>query len=301
MDRNISAFLAIAKYGNLTLAAKNIGLTQPALTKRLNNLEQQLQCKLFERHRLGVTLNPAGHSFLRRAVRVEQELLQASEELRSLEEAGLDVLRIGAGPLFHQRYVAPVFSKLLLEFPALRLDLTVSANELSIPELMKGDLDIVLGAIQPIGPDGAITLLPMTTLEHGVITSKKTELADQKQIFPQQMRDMKWVLYGADKDTEIWLNSYFLRNSLGAPHIAVRTASFATGLGLVRDSGFVMMAPIQLAPVIEDADLKIIPANPTISKLTSGAYVRPSSMGFPAIKRFLELLKLEINSNVNSH
>ncbi len=291
MDKGLSAFLAIAEHGNLTTAAEKIGLTQPSLTKRLANLEHELKCQLFTRHRRGMSLTPAGKSFFRRAQRVEQEMLQAHEELRSLEDAGLDVLRIGSGPLFHQQHVAPVFSKLLLEFPALRLDLTVNPNEISLPMLIRGDLDIVLGVIQPTGPDGALRSMPMTMLEHGIIVSPQSGLADQPGVLPEQMRDMRWVLYGDDEDTGTWLNNYFQRNSLGLPHIAVRTASFATGLGLVRGSGFVMMSPIQLAPVIEKAGLHVLPAIPSITSFTSGAYVRPSSMGFPAIRRFLELLE----------
>lgn len=296
MDKGLDAFLAIAEHGNLTVASEKIGLTQPSLTKRLINLEHELNCKLFTRHRRGMSLTPAGKSFLRRALRVEQEMLQATEEIRSLEDAGLDVLRVGAGPLFHQRYVAPIFSKLLLEFPSLRLDLTVNPNELSLPMLIKGELDIVLGVIQPTGPDGALQSMPLTVLEHGIITSPESGVSGQSEILPEQMRDMRWVLYGDDEDTETWLNSYFQRNSLGTPNIAVRTASFATGLGLVRSTGFVMMSPIQLAPVIEKAGLIVLPAKPAITNFTSGAYVRPSSMGFPAIKRFLELLQDEFTS-----
>lgn len=293
MNKGLDAFLAIAEHGNLTVAAEKIGLTQPSLTKRLTNLEHELKCKLFTRHRRGMSLTPAGKSFLRRAQRVEQEMLQANEELRSLENAGLDVLRVGAGPLFHQRYVAPVFSRLLLEFPSLRLDLTVNPNELSLPMLIKGELDIVLGVIQPTGPDGALQSMPLTVLEHGIITSPAGREPNQTHVLPEQMRDMRWVLYGDDEDTETWLNTYFQRNSLGSPKIAAKTASFATGLGLVRSTGFVMMSPVQLAPVIEDAGLVVLPAMPAITSFTSGAYVRPSSLGFPAIKRFLELLQDE--------
>lgn len=299
MDKNLKAFLAITEHGNLTVAAEIIGLTQPSLTKRLNNLEQELGCRLFTRHRRGMSLTSAGKSFFRRAQRIDQEMLQANEELRSLENAGLDVLRVGAGPLFHQQVIAPVFSKLLREFPALKLDLAVDPNEISLPMLMKGDLDIVLGAIQPTGPDGALQSMQLSVLEHGIIVSPDSEFYDNSYILPEQMREMRWVLYGDDKDTGTWLNNYFQINSLGPPNIAVRTASFATGLGLVSTPGFVMMAPVQLAKVIKEAGLKILSANPAITSLTSGAYVRPSSLGFPAIKRFLELLSDEFESASN--
>lgn len=299
MDKNLKAFLAIAEYGNLTVAAEKIGLTQPSLTKRLSNLEDELGSRLFDRTRRGMLLTSAGKSFLRRAQRIEQEMLQANEELRSLKGAGLDVLRIGAGPLFHQRFVAPVFSKLLIEFPSLRLDLTVDLNEYSLPMLVKGELDIVLGAIQPTGPDGALQSIEMAVLEHGIIMPSGSPIAGQSNLPPKHMRGMRWVLYGYDEVAESWLDEYYQKNGLGSPHIAVRTASFATGLGLVRSSGFVMMAPVQLTPVIEAAGLRILSANPAITSLTAGAYVRPSSLGFPAVKRFLDILETEFKAAEN--
>ncbi|MBL4644970.1 MAG: LysR family transcriptional regulator [Rhizobiales bacterium] len=293
MDKNLKAFLAIAEYGNLTLAADKIGLTQPSLTKRLSNLEAELNCQLFNRHRRGMTLTAAGKRFFRRAQRIEQEMLQAEEELRSLKNAGLDVLRIGAGPLFHQRYVAPVFSKLLLEFPSLRLDLTADLNERSLPMLIKGELDVVLGVIQPIRGDDTLQTIEMAVLEHGIIMSPTSGIAERPYVLPEHMSEMRWVIYGYDEVAEGWLDSYYQRNGLGSPHIVVRTASFATGLGLVRSSGFVMMAPVQLAPVIVEAGLRVLAANPAITSLTVGAYIRPSSIGFPAVKRFLQLLQEE--------
>ena len=297
MDRNIVAFLAIAEYGKLTFAANAIGLTQPSLTKRLRNLESELGSQLFFRTRRGMQLTPAGKRFLTRANRIKQEILQAKEELRSLEYAGLDILRIGAGPLFHQRFVAPVFAELLKEFPALRLDLSVDTNETSLPKLIAGDLDLVLGVIEPTtAPDGALISIKMTRLEHGIILPIDSTIAKQKKISGATLQDMRWVLYGDDQDTEKWLNGYFQNNNLGRPKIAVQTASFNTGLSLVRSSGFVMMAPVQLRPVIHEAGLVVRSVNPAITNLSSGAYLRPSSLGFPAIKSFIKILKLELRS-----
>ncbi len=300
MDRNITAFLAIYTHGKLTRAAEAIGLTQPSLTKRIRNLEADLGSQLFYRTRRGMQLTPAGSRFLNRARRIEQEVLQAKEEIRSLQYAGIDILRIAAGPLFHQRFVAPVFARILQEYPALRLDLSVDTNETSLPKLIAGDLDLVLGVIEPnAAPDGALVSVKMTKLEHGLILPPNSKVADQKHIAAEELREMRWVLYGDDQDTEKWLNGYFQDNNLGHPQVAVQTASFNTGLSLVRSSSFVMMAPIQLEPVIHQAGLVIRSAHPAITKLTSGAYVRPSSLDFPVIKSFLKILELELKTVAN--
>lgn len=294
MHRNLKFFLAIAETGNLTAAAGKIGLTQPSLTKRLNNLESELGCRLFLRHRRGMALTAAGTRFYRRARRIEQEFLQAREELRSLERAGLDVLRVGAGPLFHLRYVAPVFSVLRQEFPALRLDLIADTNARTIPMLTEGELDIVLGVISPTDPDSALQVRPMTVVEHGVIMPPGEDTRRGRRLRPERIRSMQWVLYSKNWDSEHWLVSYFARNGLGTPEIAASTSSFATGLDLVRQAGLVMMAPIQLESVVEAAGLQVVSADPPLTRLPAGAYVRQSSLGNPAIELFLEVLSNQL-------
>lgn len=290
MDKNLAAFLAITEAKNLTIAAERIGLSQPSLTKRLANLEDELGSQLFERHRRGMILTSAGERFYRRACRIEQEYLQAREELVSLQNAGLDTLHIGAGPLFHQRHIAPVFAKLREQYPTLRMELVVESNERNLPMLQRGELDIVLGVIQQTEPNGALLTKPMTNLQHGLVMQRNSPKFIPEMLHPEALKEFKWVLYSVDRDTENLLNSYLMKHNLGKPDIAVRTDSFATGLGLVREAGFVMMAPTQLAPIIDSDVLKVVPTNPPISNLHSGAYVRPSSMGFPAVRSFIELM-----------
>ena len=82
---------------------------------------------------------------------------------------------------------------------------------------------------------------------------------------------------------------------MGVPTFVLRTGAFSTGLQMVARGGYAMMAPIQLEPVVKAAGLQILPATPTLSRLDAGAYVRPSSMGFRIVSRFLELLKEEVD------
>ena len=105
MDRNVTAFLAVAETGNLTLAADKVALAQPSLSKRLAKLEESLGVQLFERHRRGMELTGAGRLFLQRATRISHEFDQVKEELRSLQDAGLSSLRVGAGPLFSLNFI----------------------------------------------------------------------------------------------------------------------------------------------------------------------------------------------------
>ena len=296
MDKNLRAFMAIAKDRNLTSAAKVLGITQPSLTKRLNNLEETLGCRLFVRHRRGMSLTAEGIVMMRRGTRIEQEYLQAREELKGLMHAGTEVLRIGAGPLFHLRYVAPAYAWTRQIYPQLRLDLVADNNSRTLPLLIDGRLDLVLGAIEPVNPDHLISVLPMVQVEQSVVLRQDDPLADNEVLLPPQIKQLTWVAYSEPRDNRRMLSDYFAAHNLGVPDFAVTTSAFSTGLDIVRCTGFAMMAPLQLASSIAERGLRAIPASPSICPLAAGAYLRESTRTIPAVRAFLGEVEREILS-----
>lgn len=294
MDRNVAAFLAVAETGNLTLAADKVALAQPSLSKRLAKLEESLGVQLFERHRRGMELTGAGKLFAKRAIRIRHEFDQAKEELRSLSDAGMSSLRVGAGPLFSLNFIAPAFAAMHREMPMLRLDLIADTNNHTLPKLHDGELDLVFGVLEPARVDDSIIMREFTTVEHGVVLSADDPLACNTKVDAEQLLDRQWVIYSDDPETERWLTGYFVRHGLAEPVICVRTSSFANGMDLVRQRGFAMIAPIQLSAKITDFGLVALPTDPLITQLPAGAYMRSSSVSYGAITRFVDLVEEQV-------
>ena len=69
------------------------------------------------------------------------------------------------------------------------------------------------------------------------------------------------------------------------------TGSFSTGMALVAESDYLMSAPTQLAALLERFGLQILDAFEPLSKFKTGIWIRPSSMRFAAVQRFIELMK----------
>ena len=80
----IRDFLTIVERGSLRAAARQLEVTQPAMTRSIQELERELGVVLFERKGTGVQLTPMGSVFLRRASAVRNELRLAQEELDQL-------------------------------------------------------------------------------------------------------------------------------------------------------------------------------------------------------------------------
>lgn len=291
MDKNLRAFISVVERGNLKSAADHIGLTQPSITKRLQNMETQLGGPLFDRSGRGMTLTSAGRQFFERAKRIEKEYIQAREEIQNLMGAGMDVLRIGAGPLFYLQYLPTILATLHDEYPAVKFELHADINERTIPLLLAGRLDIVLGVLDQTLDESELMAIPVTTVEQAVILPAQSSLSGNASLSGLEIHQLSWILFGEDKSNEQWLINYFAKHRLGQPTIVLRTRAFSTGLQMVADGGFAMMAPIQLKPIVHTRGLQILPVTPALSQFKAGAYVRPSSMGFGLMQRIVELLK----------
>ncbi|WP_136661044.1 LysR family transcriptional regulator [Nitratireductor sp. XY-223] len=290
MDRNLQAFLAVAETQNITRASDLLALTQPSVTKRLASLEEEFGARLFERHRRGMKLTPAGKVFLEHAKTIEAEYRTSLEKVGAIGAAGLSVLRVGAGPLFHMRFIAPLFKILSDRFPHLDLDLQTDANVRTIPMLIEGSLDVVLGMIEPDDVDESIHLKPIIEIEHGVVFKRGHMAESQQFVTPAHFTGASWVIYTDDPETEKAISDFYLPEETDTVNVKVRTTSFFTGLELVSQGNFVMSAPLQLESVIKAHGLEIRPVAGGMQRRDAGVHVRKSSLGYPAIRVLLDAL-----------
>lgn len=288
MDKNLRAFLAVVRNHSLTAASDKLALTQSSVTKRIANLEAETGASLFDRNRRGMTLTKAGQLFLKRAERIEDEYRQSQEEISSLLTMGLEVIRVGAGPVFHLSCMARLFIELKQQFPNLTLELSTDIQRDIGSSLKSGMLDVYLGIVPHAQLDETIHVKYVTNVEHGIVIRADNPLARQTHVDPIDLSDSYWVIFAFDPETERRIQQYTVPEVRIASGIDVRTTSFATGLQLVKEGNFVMSAPLQLAERVEREGLVIRPTTLGMPRRQAGLHVRKSSLGFNTISAVLE-------------
>lgn len=288
MDKNLVAFLAVAKTHSLTDASEQLFLTQPTLSKRIANLESEVGAMLFHRERRGMRLTDAGKVFYRRATRIESEYRQACEEVVSIASAGLSLLRVGAGPTFHLNWVGNLFAVLRSEFPDMQLELLTDRSVDNGKRLSEEKIDVYLGIIPREQIDESIYVKYLTIVEHGIILRKDNPLAKESTIDPADLSEYSWVSFLSDEETENSLLKHKKQKGKQLTLIDIRTTSFATGLQLVGQGQFAMSAPLQLAGIVEKEGLVIRPARGGMPRRKAGLHVRRSTMKYRCIQVIME-------------
>jgi DNA-binding transcriptional LysR family regulator len=143
---HLRVFASVARHGNLTRAARELRVSQPAVSKQLGDLEEDLATSLVDRLPRGVRLTAAGEILFVHAQRILQAERSAQEELRELRSLGRGKLAVGASTTIGSYLVPSLFGELQRMYPGVQLDLEI-ANTANIQTAVL-DNRIDLGLIE---------------------------------------------------------------------------------------------------------------------------------------------------------
>lgn len=139
-------FLAVARSGRLTAAARRLGADHATVSRRITSLEESLKAKLFERRPQGYALTGHGEQLLAKAESMETEALAIQSEIGGADMALSGTVRIGAPDGFGSTFLASRFAALAKVYPGLELQLIAMPRLLS---LSKREADVAITLAPP--------------------------------------------------------------------------------------------------------------------------------------------------------
>lgn len=177
--RVLKYFLAVAREGSITGAANSLHLTQPTLTRQMQELEKELKQKLLVRGKYKVTLTHEGMILRKRAEEIIDMVEKTEAEFLSLNDTMKGDIYIGGGESDCMKYIAEVIKEIQSDFPDVKFHLYSGNAEDVMEKLDKGLLDFGV-LIQPVdfSKYDHITLPEKDVW--GVIIRKDSPLAKKK-------------------------------------------------------------------------------------------------------------------------
>ncbi len=145
----LTAFLAVAESGSFSTAAERLFLTQPAVSKRIAQLEQQLGTRLFDRVGRRIRLTEAGEALLPRARQVLLDLEDMSRAISNLTGTVSGTLRIGTSHHIGLHRLPPVLRRFSREYPDVKLDIHFIDSEEAWEAVLHGDLEMGVVTLPP--------------------------------------------------------------------------------------------------------------------------------------------------------
>ncbi len=163
----LKSFLAVARSGRLTVAARALGVDHSTLSRRIAGLEEGLGVRLFDRHPSGYTLTSRGARLLASAEAMERAALGVAREVEEESQTVSGTVRIGAPDGFGTTFLAPRLGTLQERHPNLNIQLITRPRQFS---LSQREADIAIGLARPA--KGRLKARKLTDYELGLYAAR---------------------------------------------------------------------------------------------------------------------------------
>jgi DNA-binding transcriptional LysR family regulator len=223
------AFVAVADAGSLRAGTRQAGMSQPALTRSLRALEEELQARLLVRSARGVSLTAAGRAFLARARAVQEELRRAREDLDGLRGKSAGAVAVGIAPALST--VVPIaVARFREKHPEASVRIVEGVRTALLPRLREESLDFVIAQDPGGAAQAGLRFRPLLRPALAVAGRKGHPLAHARSL--KELADASWLVFNPPGAGGM-LERAFERAHLPAPRALVHCESFASALALI--------------------------------------------------------------------
>lgn len=173
MEGNLSSyriFHTVAQKGNISYAAKELYISQPAISKAISKLEENLGITLFYRSSRGVTLTEAGKLLYEHTKKAFDALEEGEERIHKISELGIGQIRIGVSTTLCKYILIPYLKGFIEAYPHIKITITCQSTFHTVKLLEEDKIDI--GLIGSFGFGKDIQFLPLKSIEDVFVASK---------------------------------------------------------------------------------------------------------------------------------
>jgi len=248
--RQLRAFQELARQGSFTAAAKNLNLTQSAVSHSIKSLETIVGVALFERLGKTVHLTPQGEILLPHVERIFSRMLCALEEISAFSQPGHGRLRIGSTVTLSQYVLPSVLREIRECFPAFEIMVTTEDTRQLLDHLGDGEIDLVIGL-----ETAAHTRLRFQPLfqDHIVMALAAAHpLAQKQQIEPSDLAEQQYIFYNQNSETYRLLKSYF-----AALNVDLKVALHMGSMAAIKEMAKIGMGVGLIAPWMAERELRL--------------------------------------------
>jgi len=211
-ERDLRYLIAISECANLRLASERLRITQPALTKCINRLEEEANTALFQRKGRLIVPTTVGNVLIRRARQIVQSIDETQREIHDYVNGARGHVRLGVVATITEFLMPDILHDLTINSPDVTLKLTVGMTDFLLDGLRRDELDIVISPIYDNEEFEIETLMKDSVV---VVARKNHPLTLRTAIEAKDLLEFRWMLPQSSVALRVWLEQSF--EALGLP------------------------------------------------------------------------------------
>ena len=243
--RDLHTLQVVSEAGSMAKASKQLGLSQPAISKAIAEMEHALGAALLERSSVGVELTPCGSLLVERARVVFDEVRQGVKDIQHVSDPTRGEVRVGATePL--TVIVAEIINRLSQTHPRITYSVTISDTTTLMRELRERNLDIVITRWTYRNASDDLVAEPLYNNPLGVLVHRRHPLLRHKRLKLEDLMDERWTLSPQDSFLGQIVEEEFKRRKLAYPKATVTSISIYMRLTLLASGKYLTMLPVSM-------------------------------------------------------
>lgn len=285
---DLEAFLWVVRLGGVAAAARQLNLTQPAVTRRIRELERELNVQLFRRVGRGVRLTAAGQTCVELAERIVADvaLFRRAAGTEGLLSASI---RMGVGEVIALSWLHRLLRRIEVDFPNVKIELDIDLSARLITKLEHGTIDIALLPGDPSVQGSVRTSLGLSPLAW---MCRPGFLQQSKLLHPRDLVDVPIITLSPGANYESIMTGWF--SQAGVVPRRVDYCNSLTVIASLVSQGFgISLLPRQLfQEQIGSGSLIALSSSMPVPSVQYWAVLKPLA-GFPLMERIAELAREE--------
>ena len=273
-------------------AAEAAGMTQPAASKLLREIETGLDVKLFERHARGVAPTWYGEILVRHARLALSEIGLAHEEIAALKAGLSGKAAIGTVVNPGTNLVPMAIARVKQHHPNILISVDIDFSKPLVDRLLQGHLDILVARVLDSQGAEALSFEPLADERHAVIARGHHPLAGKRDLQLEDLVPQPWILPAPGSLVRDKLVSVFLQRGLALPNNIVETSSLPVITSLLRTTNMIAPLPEEcVQPYCESGELKVLVKDLGLGLGAFGIIVRRRDTLSPGAQIMLKALR----------
>ncbi|NRA23670.1 MAG: LysR family transcriptional regulator [Oleispira sp.] len=283
--KSMVVFAQVVEQGNLTAAAKHIGLSRAVVSYHIKKLESQLGVKLLNRSTRSIALTEAGSAYYQSCRIIAEQASSANQKMENLKNEPEGLLKITCPVNVGLQMVVPALNEFRRLYPKIELDVMLTDEVVNI---IQEGIDLAIRGA-PL-PDSGLQASKLSTLQTCLCGSPSYFNKHGRPTSPAELEQHNWVIYKlTSRAIELRKGnrsySIAVKGSISTNNAAARTAFIEGGHGLGR-------IPIYDArPKIQAGSLELIMDDYQLKNIDIYGVFPPGSTGSKKLRLLIDYLK----------
>ncbi|RXJ89741.1 LysR family transcriptional regulator [Arcobacter sp. CECT 8983] len=288
---DLEAFIAVADFESFNRAANELGITQPALSRRIKKLEETLGARLLDRTTRKISVSIVGEEFILEARRMLDEFNKSIDDVQELIKTRTGSISLTTNMTIANSILPDIVYNFKKKNPNIRLRISQDSSPEAVIKVLRRECEFAIAQYNKDDPE--LEFEPLINDCFEMVCHKKHPLAKAENISWKDFESYNFIKLGSKSRTMSILENELLEQ-IGYIKGDIEVDHFSALIGLVEKNLGVSAIPSLAKFKRPESDLITRPINnPTVSRMLGIVTYKGRSLS-PASKAFCELLKAKI-------